>query len=125
MPAGYKVWPAEVEAIMYHHPAIQEACVIAARDARRGETVKALVVLKAGQQGSVGEAELIAWAREQMAAYKCPRIVEFVASLPSSGSGKVQWRELQDASNWPPARRLTAAAATRSSAAPTPQHRPQ
>ncbi len=95
--SGYKVWPAEVEAIMYHHPAIREACVIAAFDERRGETVKALVVLKDGQQGSVSEADVIAWAREQMAAYKCPRIVEFVDSLPTSASGKVLWRELQAA----------------------------
>ncbi|QRR33746.1 long-chain fatty acid--CoA ligase [Hydrogenophaga sp. YM1] len=94
--SGYKVWPAEVEALMYHHPAIQEACVIAARDARRGETVKALVVLRPGQRGRVSEQDLIDWARGRMAAYKSPRIVEFVASLPRSGSGKVMWRELQE-----------------------------
>ncbi len=93
--SGFKVWPAEVEAMMYQHPAIQEACIIAARDARRGETVKALVVLKAGQAGQVTEQQIIDWAHGQMAAYKSPRIVEFVASLPKSGSGKVQWRELQ------------------------------
>ncbi|MBI5259918.1 MAG: long-chain fatty acid--CoA ligase [Burkholderiales bacterium] len=93
--AGFKVWPAEVEAMMYKHPAILEACVIAARDARRGETVKALVVLKDGEQGRVSEQDIITWAHEHMAAYKSPRIVEFVAALPKSGSGKVQWRELQ------------------------------
>ncbi|WP_119155120.1 long-chain fatty acid--CoA ligase [Caldimonas tepidiphila] len=91
--SGFKVWPAEVEALMYRHPAVQEACVIAAPDARRGETVKALVVLKPGQ--SVGEQELIDWAHEHMAAYKAPRLIEFVPSLPRSGTGKVQWRELQ------------------------------
>ena len=94
--SGFKVWPAEVEALMYRHPAIQEACVIAARDARRGETVKALVVLKSGQAGQVSEQDIALWCHEHMAAYKSPRIVEFVASLPKSGSGKVQWRELQD-----------------------------
>jgi fatty-acyl-CoA synthase len=93
--AGFKVWPAEVEALMYHHPAIQEACVIAARDERRGETVKALVVLKPGHEGQVSEADIIAWSRAHMAAYKSPRLVEIVAALPKSGSGKVQWRELQ------------------------------
>lgn len=93
--AGFKVWPAEVEALMYHHPAIQEACVIAARDERRGETVKALVVLKPGHEGRVSEADIVAWSREHMAAYKSPRLVEIVTSLPKSGSGKVQWRELQ------------------------------
>jgi fatty-acyl-CoA synthase len=93
--AGYKVWPAEVEALMYHHPAIEEVCVIAARDARRGETVKAVVVRKRGDEGKVSEQDIIDWSHSHMAAYKCPRIVEFVASLPKSGSGKVMWRELQ------------------------------
>ncbi|HEU0201630.1 MAG TPA: long-chain fatty acid--CoA ligase [Burkholderiaceae bacterium] len=97
--SGFKVWPAEVEALMYHHPAIEEVCVIAARDTRRGETVKALVVLKPGEQGKVSEQDIVEWSRGHMAAYKCPRIVEFVASLPKSGSGKVMWRELQDQQN--------------------------
>jgi fatty-acyl-CoA synthase len=94
--SGYKVWPAEVEALMYQHPAIHEACVIGARDARRGETVKALVVLKPAHKGKVSEQEIIDWSHAHMAAYKSPRIVEFVESLPKSGSGKVQWRELQE-----------------------------
>jgi fatty-acyl-CoA synthase len=93
--AGFKVWPAEVEALMYHHPAIHEACVIGVRDARRGETVKALVVLKPEYKGKVSDQEIITWSHDHMAAYKSPRIVEFVESLPKSGSGKVQWRELQ------------------------------
>ena len=92
--SGYKVWPAEVEALMYRHPAIQEACVIAAADARRGETVKALVVLKPGHE--VTPQQIIDWAHEHMAAYKSPRIVQIVPSLPRSGSGKVMWRELQE-----------------------------
>ena len=94
--SGFKVWPAEVEALMYRHPAIQEVCVIGARDARRGETVKALVVLKPGHEGEVREQDIADWSRDHMAAYKAPRIVEFVASLPKSGSGKVMWRELQE-----------------------------
>jgi fatty-acyl-CoA synthase len=94
--SGYKVWPAEVEALMYRHPAILEACVIAARDPKRGETVKALVVLKPNHRGIVTEQQIIDWAHDHMAVYKSPRIVEFVASLPKSGSGKVQWRELQE-----------------------------
>ncbi len=93
--SGFKVWPAEVEALMYQHPAILEACVIAARDARRGETVKALVVLKPGQAGQVSEQAIVDWCHGHMAAYKSPRIVEFVPALPKSGSGKVLWRELQ------------------------------
>ncbi|CAN7166652.1 long-chain fatty acid--CoA ligase [Acidovorax sp. LjRoot74] len=94
--SGFKVWPAEVEAMMYAHPAIQEVCVIAAHDARRGETVKALVVLRDTFKGQVSEQSIIDWSHEHMAAYKSPRIVQLVDSLPKSGTGKVQWRELQE-----------------------------
>jgi fatty-acyl-CoA synthase len=93
--SGYKVWPSEVESLMYQHQAILEACVIAARDEHRGETVKALVVLKQQWRERVTAQELIDWCREVMAAYKVPRIIEFVEALPKSGSGKIQWRELQ------------------------------
>jgi fatty-acyl-CoA synthase len=82
--SGYKVWPAEVEALMYQHPAIQEACVIGAKDPHRGETVKAIVVIKEAQRGKVSEQDIIAWARANMAAYKSPRLVEFVETLPKS-----------------------------------------
>ncbi|HEY0942261.1 MAG TPA: long-chain fatty acid--CoA ligase [Steroidobacter sp.] len=95
--SGFKVWPAEVEAQMYTHPAIQEACVIAAKDAHRGETVKALVVLRATHKGKVTEQDIIEWTRQNMATYKHPRVVEFVESLPKSATGKVQWRVLQEA----------------------------
>lgn len=95
--SGFKVWPAEVEALMYQHPAIQEACVIAAKDAHRGETVKALVVLRATHKDKVSEAQIIEWTRQNMANYKHPRIVEFVDALPKSATGKVQWRLLQEA----------------------------
>jgi fatty-acyl-CoA synthase len=93
--AGLKVWPAEVEAALYRHPAIQEACVIAMPDPRRGEAVKALVVLRAGSTG-VTARELMHWARRQLSAYKAPCSVELVAALPRSASGKVMWRELQE-----------------------------
>jgi fatty-acyl-CoA synthase len=94
--SGFKVWPAEVEALLYKHPAIQEACVIAAHDPKRGETVKAVVVLRDSWRGKVGEPEIVDWARENMAAYKSPRIVQFVDALPKSSTGKLQWRELQE-----------------------------
>jgi fatty-acyl-CoA synthase len=94
--SGYKVWPAEVEALMYRHPAIQEVCVIGVKDEKRGETVKALVVPNAAHAGTIGAQEIIDWAHGQMAAYKAPRIVEFVTSLPKSGSGKILWRILQE-----------------------------
>ncbi len=95
--SGYKVWPAEVETLLYNHPAIQEACVIGARDAHRGETVKALVVLKASHQDHTTAEDIIAWAHAHMAPYKAPRMVELVAALPKSGTGKVMWRALQEA----------------------------
>jgi fatty-acyl-CoA synthase len=94
--SGYKVWPAEVEMLLYKHPAVQEACIIAARDAYRGETVKAVVVLRADAKGKTTPDDIINWARDNMAAYKAPKIVQFVDSLPKSGSGKVMWRLLQD-----------------------------
>jgi len=97
--SGFKVWPAEVEALMFRHPAIQEACVISARDAYRGETVKAVVVLRPAFRGKVDEGEITAWCREHMAVYKVPRIVQFADALPKSGSGKVMWRTLQEAEN--------------------------
>jgi fatty-acyl-CoA synthase len=92
--SGFKVWPAEVEAMLYAHPAIQEACVIGVPDGYRGETVKALVVARAGAQASAGE--IIAWARGRMAAFKVPRVVQFVERLPKTATGKILWRELQE-----------------------------
>jgi fatty-acyl-CoA synthase len=95
--SGFKVWPAEVEALMFRHPAIAEACVISAKDAYRGETVKAVVVLRPGFAGQVSEADIISWCRENMAVYKAPKIIQFAQSLPKGGSGKVLWRALQEA----------------------------
>jgi fatty-acyl-CoA synthase len=97
--SGYKVWPAEVESTLYHHPDVQEACIIGTRDPHRGETVKAFVVLKEASRGKVRPEDIISWSREKMAAYKVPRVVEFVASLPKSATGKIQWRALQEAEN--------------------------
>ncbi len=93
--SGYKVWPAEVESMMYRHPEVQECCIIAAKDDYRGETVKAVVVKKPGSK--LAAEDLIAWSREHMAAYKVPRLVSFADSLPKSATGKVLWRQLQDA----------------------------
>ena len=94
--SGYKVWPAEVEMLLYKHPAVQEACIISARDAYRGETVKAVVVLRAEAKGKTTADDITNWARDNMAAYKVPKLVQFVDTLPKSGSGKVMWRLLQD-----------------------------
>jgi fatty-acyl-CoA synthase len=97
--SGYKVWPAEVEAMLYAHPAIQEACVIGARDPYRGETVKACIVLKENAKGRVTAAQIGEWARERMAAFKVPRIIEFVDQLPRTATGKIFWRKLQEEEN--------------------------
>ncbi len=95
--SGFKVWPAEVEALMFKHPAIQEACIISTKDAYRGESVKAVVVLRSTHTGQVSEQDIIDWCRDTMAVYKVPRVVEFLEVLPKSGSGKVMWRALQEA----------------------------
>jgi fatty-acyl-CoA synthase len=95
--SGFKVWPAEVEALMYRHPAIQEACIISTPDSYRGESVKAVVVLRSTHRDLVTEQEIVDWCRENMAVYKVPRTVQFVDALPKSGAGKVMWRILQEA----------------------------
>ena len=95
--SGFKVWPAEVEALMFKHPAIQEACIISTKDAYRGESVKAVVVLRSSHKGQVSEQDIIDWCRDTMAVYKVPRVVDFMDALPKSGSGKVMWRALQEA----------------------------
>ncbi len=93
---GYKVWPAEVEAMLYSHPAIQEAVIISRKDPRRGEAVKAVVVLKAAHRGTVDEDQLVRWAKDNMAAYKVPSTFEIAESLPKSATGKILWRVLQE-----------------------------
>ncbi|MFC4942618.1 class I adenylate-forming enzyme family protein [Pseudonocardia sp. GCM10023141] len=91
---GYKIWPREVEDVLYEHDAVREAAVIGVPDAYRGETVKAFVSLKPGR--TVAPDELIAHCRERMAAYKYPRIVEVIDELPKTVSGKILRRELRD-----------------------------
>ncbi|PID05844.1 MULTISPECIES: long-chain-fatty-acid--CoA ligase [unclassified Sporosarcina] len=95
--AGFKVWPTEVESILYKHPAVQQACVVRSPDEVRGETVKALIILDSEYKGSVTGEEIIEWSKGQMASYKYPRIVEFRDSFPTTSSGKILWRQLQDA----------------------------
>ena len=91
---GYKVWPREVEDVLYQHEAVREAAVVGVPDEYRGETVKAYVSLRPGQQATAEE--LIAFCRQQMAAYKYPRQVEFLDELPKTVSGKLLRRELRD-----------------------------
>jgi long-chain acyl-CoA synthetase len=92
--SGYKVWPREVEDVLYGHPAVREVAVVGVPDQYRGETVKAYVSVKAGVP--VEPAEIIAWAKERMAAYKYPRSVELVDELPKTTTGKILRRELRD-----------------------------
>ena len=94
--SGFKVWPSEVESLMFDHPAIQEVCVISAPHARRGETVKAYVALEQGQRGTVTEQEILDWCRDNMSHYKCPQEVAFVDTLPHTPTGKLNWRQLQE-----------------------------
>lgn len=86
---------------MFHHPAVQEACIISFKDDYRGESVKAVVVLRASHRDIVSEDDLISWCRENMAVYKVPRVIQFVDALPKSGAGKVMWRALQEAQDKP------------------------
>jgi len=112
--SGLKVWPAEIESRLHGHAAVQEACVIAAHDAHRGETVKALVVLRESARGTLTPEALIEWARGCMAAYKVPRQIEFVDSLPRSPAGKLLWRIVQDQQNQRDRSMDAAASASRS-----------
>ena len=92
--AGYKVWPREVEDVLYGHPAVREVAVVGVPDDYRGESVKAYVALRPG--ATLGAEELVAWARERMAAYKYPRSVEFLEELPKTTTGKILRRQLRD-----------------------------
>jgi long-chain acyl-CoA synthetase len=95
--SGYKVWPREVEDVLYGHPAVREVAVVGVADPYRGETVKAFVSLK--PDAAVTGDELIEFARSQMAAYKYPRLVEFVDEIPKNVAGKILRRELRERGN--------------------------
>ncbi|HTK62220.1 MAG TPA: long-chain fatty acid--CoA ligase [Pseudonocardia sp.] len=90
---GYKVWPREVEDVLYEHEAVREAAVVGVADEYRGETVKAFVSLREGR--TVSEADLIAFAKDRLAAYKYPRSIEFLDEIPKTVTGKLLRRELR------------------------------
>jgi len=92
--SGYKVWPREVEDVLYEHPAVREAAVVGQPDAYRGETVAAYVSLKHGQ--TLTAEDLVAFARERLAAYKVPRVVHVVEDLPKTQTGKIRRNVLRD-----------------------------
>jgi len=94
--SGFNIYPRDIEEVLYEHPAIQEAVVIGVPDPYRGEDVKAYVVLKAGQ--TVSEEEVIQYCKQNMAAYKVPRSVEFRDQLPKTQVGKILRRALREES---------------------------
>ncbi len=91
-PGGLEVWPREVEEVISAHPAVAEVAVTGIPDAYRGETVKAWVVLKAGE--AAGKADIQAWCRERLAPFKVPTEVVFRTELPKSTLGKILKKEL-------------------------------
>jgi long-chain acyl-CoA synthetase len=93
--SGFKVWPREVEDVLYQHPAVREAAVIGVPDEYRGETVKAYVALREDYASRVTDAEIIHFCKDRMAAYKYPRQVEFVDQIPKTASGKFMRRALR------------------------------
>jgi long-chain acyl-CoA synthetase len=90
---GFNVYPREVEEVLYAHPAVVEAAVIGVPHPSHGEEVKAVVALAKGQTATSDE--VIAWCKERLAAYKYPRLVEFVEALPKGPTGKILKRELK------------------------------
>ena len=91
---GFNVYPRELEEVLLTHPAVSLAAVVGVPDSRLGEEVKAFIVKKAGRE--VTADELLAWCKEQFAAYKYPRLIEFRSELPMSATGKILKRELRD-----------------------------
>ncbi|MFI2201110.1 class I adenylate-forming enzyme family protein [Streptomyces sp. NPDC020192] len=91
--SGFKVWPREVEDVLYTHPAVREAAVVGVPDGYRGETVKAYISLRPGAETDPDE--LAVYCKERLAAYKYPRQVEILPDLPKTASGKILRRELR------------------------------
>ncbi len=91
---GYNVYPREIDEILFQHPKILEACSIGVPDAYRGETVKAYVVVKPGE--TLTADEVIQFSREKLAAYKAPKMVEFIDALPKSAVGKILRKEVKE-----------------------------
>ncbi len=90
---GFNVYPREVEEVLMTHPAVSLASVIGVPHDQHGEEIKAYLVLNPGQ--NVSEEEIVSWSKEQMAAYKYPRIVEVRDALPMTATGKILKKELK------------------------------
>ena len=91
---GYNIYPVELDNVLFDHPKILEACTVGIPDEYRGETVKAFIVTKEGE--TLTEEEVTAYCKENLAAYKVPKLVEFVDELPKTAVGKILRRELRD-----------------------------
>jgi len=100
--SGYKIWPRDVEDVIYRHPAVKETAVVGVPDPYRGETVKAFVALKDEQESSVTPEEIIEFCKTRMAAYKYPRRVEIVSEIPKTLTGKFLRRTLREKSGAKP-----------------------
>lgn len=94
--SGYKVWPRDVEDVIYQHPAVKETAVVGVPDPYRGETVKAFVALKKGADDALKPEEIITFCKDRMAAYKYPRKVEIVPEIPKTLTGKFLRRTLRE-----------------------------
>jgi long-chain acyl-CoA synthetase len=94
--SGYNIAPEEVEGFLMRHPAVEQAACIPVADPKRGETVKAFIVLRPGFVGKVTENELMDWSKDKMAAYKYPRFIEFRKELPKNSIGKLLRRVLRE-----------------------------
>jgi acyl-CoA synthetase (AMP-forming)/AMP-acid ligase II len=106
--SGYSVFPAEVEALLYRHPAIAEVAVIGVPDPYRGESPKAFIVLKSEYKGKIRTEEILEWCKENMATYKRPRAVELIDELPKSAAGKILRRILSEEEKSPSYGKTTA-----------------
>jgi long-chain acyl-CoA synthetase len=95
--SGFKVWPAEVEQLLYRHPAVQEVAVYGVPDAESGEAVAAAIILREGAVAN-GD-EIVRYCRDRIAVYKAPSRVDFVSELPKSATGKILKRVLRDRYN--------------------------
>ena len=91
---GYNIYPVELDNVLFDHPKILEACTVGVPDEYRGETIKAFIVVKEGE--TLTEEEVTAYCKENLAAYKVPKLIEFIDELPKTAVGKILRRELRD-----------------------------
>ena len=91
---GENVYPAEVENALFSHPGVADVAVIGVPDEKWGESVKAIIIVKPGE--TVTQEDLVAWAKDRIASFKCPKTVDFVSELPRNPSGKILRKDLRE-----------------------------